>query len=163
MRVIAITVIALFVIGSEPVRADDDVAKKLHGVWRLTSLKLQVVGDDLQARDVFGSNPKGYLIFTKEGRMTAVVSAADRKPPANDADNIALMKSFLAYTGKYTIDGDKWTTKVDVSWNEVYSTQDQVQFFKVEGDRLAVRTAERESGVFPGKKVVASLTWERER
>jgi len=58
---------------------------------------------------------------------------------------------------------DKWTTKVDVSWNEVYSTQDQVQFFKIEGDRLSVRTAERESGVFPGKKVVASLTWERER
>jgi hypothetical protein len=163
MRATAIIVTALFVIGLQPVKSDDDAAKKLHGVWRLTSLKLQVVGDESQARDVFGSNPKGYLIFTREGRMTAVVSAADRKPPANDADNIALMKSFLAYTGKYTIEGDRWTTKVDVSWNEVYSAQDQVQFFKVDGDRLAVRTAERESGVFPGKKVVANLTWERER
>ena len=163
MRAIAIIATALSVIGSQPVKCDDDAAKKLHGVWRLTSLKLQVVGDDSQARDIFGSSPKGYLIFTREGRMTAVVSAADRKPPANDADNIALMKSFLAYTGKYTIEGDKWTTKVDVSWNEVYSTQDQVQFFKVDGDRLAVRTAERESGVFPGKKVVATLIWERER
>ncbi len=163
MRATAIIVTALFVIGSQPVKGDDDAAKKLHGVWRLTSLKLQVVGDESQARDVFGSNPKGYLIFTTEGRMTAVVSSADRKPPTNDADNIALMKSFLAYTGKYTIEGDKWITKVDVSWNEVYSAQDQVQFFKVDGDRLAVRTAERESGVFPGKKVVASLTGERER
>jgi len=85
--------------------SDDDAAMKLHVVWRLTSLRLQVVGDDEQARDIFGSNPKGYLIFTKEGLMSAVVSAADRKPPANDADNVALMKSFLAYTGKYTIDG----------------------------------------------------------
>ena len=163
MRATAIIVTVLFAIGSQPVKGNEDAAKKLHGVWRLTSLKLQVVGDESQARDIFGSNPKGYLIFTAEGRMTAVVSAADRKPPTNDADNIALMKSFLAYTGKYAIEGDKWTTKVDVSWNEVYSAQDQVQFFKVDGDRLAVRTAERESGVFPGKKVVASLTWERER
>jgi len=162
MRIVAIALTALLVIVSQPVKGDDEMAKKLHGVWRLTSLKLQVVGDASQAKDVFGAEPKGYLIFTKEGRMSAVVSATNRKPPANDADNIALMKSFLAYTGKYTIEGDKWTTKVDVSWNEVYSTQDQVQFFTIEGDRLAVRTAERESGVFPGKKVVASLTWERE-
>ena len=39
MRGIAIVVIALFV-GSQPVRGDDDATKKLHGVWRLTSLKL---------------------------------------------------------------------------------------------------------------------------
>ena len=139
MRAIAIIVTALFVIGMRPVKGDDDVAKKLHGVWRLTSLKLRIVGDESFETDVFGSNPKGYLIFTTEGRMAAVLSAADRKPPANDADNIALMKSFSAYTGKYTVEDDKWTTKVDVSWNEVYNSQDQVRFFKLEGDLLSVR------------------------
>jgi hypothetical protein len=93
MRAIAIIVTALFVIGMRPVKGDDDVAKKLHGVWRLTSLKLRIVGDESFETDVLGSNPKGYLIFTTEGRMAAVLSAADRKPPANDADNMALMKS----------------------------------------------------------------------
>src|SRR5260370_5066015 len=68
--------------------------------------------------------------------MTAVVSGADRKPPALDADNIALRTSYVAYTGKYTIEGDKWTTKVDVSWNEVYSTQDQVQFFRAFPEKI---------------------------
>jgi len=150
------------VIGMWPVKGDDDVAKKLHGVWRLTSLKLRIVGDESFETDVFGPNPKGYLVFTTQGRMAAVLSAADRKPPANDADYIALMKSFSAYTGKYTVEDDKWTTKVDVSWNEVYNSQDQVRFFKLVGDSLSVWTPEQ-SDVWPGKKVVFALTFARER
>jgi hypothetical protein len=94
--------------------------------------------------------------------MAAVLSAADRKPPANDADNIALMQSFSAYTGKYTVEGDKWTTKVDVSWNEVYNSQDQVRYFRLEGNLLSVRTPEQRD-VWPGKVVVFNLTFERER
>jgi len=124
MQRIAVIAAALFVVATQPLHADDDSAKKLHGIWRVTSLKLQIVGDDSPPRDVFGSNPKGYLIFTPEGRMAAVISAADRKPPATDADNIALMKSVIAYTGKYTVEGDRWVTKVDVSWNEIYNVQD---------------------------------------
>jgi hypothetical protein len=162
MRAIAIIVTAFLVIGVWPVKGDDDVAKKLHGVWRLTSLKLRIVGDEPFKTDVFGSNPKGYLIFTAQGRMAAVLSAADRKPPANDEDNIALMKSFSAYTGKYTVEGDKWITKVDASWNEVYNSQDQVRFFKLEGDLMSVWTPEQ-SDVLPGNKVVFTLTFARER
>ena len=163
MQRIAVIAAALFVVATQPLHADDDAARKLHGIWRVTSLKLQIVGDDSPPRDVFGSNPKGYLIFTPEGRMAAVISAADRKPPAIDADNIALMKSVIAYTGKYTVEGDRWVTKVDVSWNEIYNVQDQVRFFKLEGERLTVRTAEQASGLLPGKKTVAILTMERER
>lgn len=161
MRALAIVVTAVFVMGMWPAKADDDAAKKLHGVWRLTSLKLRIVGDDPLETDVFGSNPKGYVIFTTEGRMAAVLSAADRKPPANDTDNIALMKSFSAYTGKYTVEGDKWTTKVDVSWNEVYNSEDQVRYFKLEGDLLSVWTPEQRD-ILPGKKVVFTLTFARE-
>jgi hypothetical protein len=61
--------------------------------------------------------------------MAAVNSAADRKPPSTDADDIALMKSVIAYTGKYVVEGDKWIAKVDVSRNEIFKAQDQVRFF----------------------------------
>jgi hypothetical protein len=61
------------------------------------------------------------------------------------------------------IEGDKFTTKVDISWNELFTGQDQVRFFKVEGDKLIIRTAEQASAVFPGKRVVGTLNWERER
>jgi hypothetical protein len=66
-------------------------------------------------------------------------------------------------TGKFTIDGDKFITKVDISWNELFTGQDQVRFFKLEGDKLTIRTAEQVSAVYPGKRVVGTLTWERER
>jgi hypothetical protein len=72
------------------------------------------------------------------------------------------MKSFSAYTGKYTVEDGRWITKVDVSWNEVFNSQDQVRFFKLEGDLLSVQTPEQ-SDVLPGEKVVFSLTFARER
>ena len=162
MRAFAIIFSVLIVIGMRPVNGEDDAASKLLGVRKLTSLRLRIVGDASLEADVFGSNPKGYLIFTKEGRMAAVLSAADRKPPAKDADYIALMKSFSAYTGKYTVEDGRWITKVDVSWNEVFNSQDQVRSFKLEGDLLSVQTPEQ-SNVLPGEKVVFSLTFARER
>jgi len=159
---IVVLAAALIAVATEPLHADEDAAKKLHGVWRVTAFKAQIVGDDTAPRDLLGSNPKGYLIFTPEGRIVALISAADRKPPSTDADNVALMKSVIAYTGKYVVEGDKWVTKVDVSWNEVLNAQDQVRFFNLEGERLTVRTPEQPSGLFPGKKTVSTLTLERE-
>jgi hypothetical protein len=63
----------------------------------------------------------------------------------------------------FTIEDDKFTTKVDISWNELLTGQDQVRFFQLQGDKLTIRTAEQTSAVCPGKKVVGTLTWERER
>jgi len=49
-----------------------------------------------------------------------------------------------------------------MSGNELLTGLDQVRFFKLEGDRLSIRTAEQVSSVYVGKKV-GTLTWERER
>ena len=49
-----------------------------------------------------------------------------------------------------------------MSGNELLTGQDQVRFFKLDGDQLSIRTAEQISSVFPGKKVIGTLTWERE-
>jgi hypothetical protein len=92
-----------------------------------------------------------------------MIARPDRKPATNDADSAALLKSLMVYTGKFTIDGDKLTTNVDLSWNEILTGTAQVRFFKLEGDKLSIRTAEQASAVYPGKKVVGTLTWERER
>ena len=55
--------------------------------------------------------------------MAFVIAAADRKPAANDEESAALPKTLLAYTGKFTTDGDKFTTKVDISCNELLTGQ----------------------------------------
>jgi hypothetical protein len=139
----------------------DDAARYLAGSWKLNSWTIQIVGGE--ATEPFGPNPKGRAVFTPDGYVTFVIVAANRKPAANDEESAALLKTLLAYSGKFTIDGDKFTTKVDISGNELFTGQDQVRFFKLEGDKLAIRTAEQVSSVYPGKRVVGTLTWERER
>ncbi len=95
--------------------------------------------------------------------MAFIIVAPNRKSATNNDESAALLKSLMAYTGKFTIEGDKFTTKVDISWNELLTGRDQVRYFKMESDRLSIRTAEQVSAVYPGKKVIGTLTWERER
>ena len=109
------------------------------------------------------SQSEGRALITPDGYAAFVIAAANRKPAANDAESVALLKTLMVYTGPFTIENDKFTTKVDISWNELLTGQDQVRFFKLEGDKLTIRTVEQASAVYPGKKVVGTLTWERER
>ena len=138
-----------------------DTAKQLAGSWKLNTWTVQIIGGEVT--EPFGPNPKGRAIFTPDGFVAFVIVAANRKPAANDADAAALLKTLMAYTGKFTIDGDKFTTKVDISWSELFTGTDQVRFFKLEGDRLSIRTAEQASAIYPGKRVVGTIIWKRER
>ena len=139
----------------------EDAAKQLVGSWKLSSWIIQIIGGE--ATEPLGPNPKGRALITPDGYAAFIIVAANRKPATNNDESAALLKSLMTYTGKFVIDGEKFTTKVDISWNELLTGQDQVRFFKVEGDTLTIRTAEQVSAVYPGKKVVGTLTWERER
>jgi hypothetical protein len=159
-RLVALALLAYCSLQSGFARADD-TPMQLIGSWKLSSWVIQIIGGD--RTEPFGPNPKGRAVFTPDGYVVFVIVAANRKPATNDEESAALLKSLMAYTGKFTIDGDKFTTKVDISWNELFTGQDQVRFFKLEGDKLFIRTAELASAVYPGKKVVGTLIWERER
>jgi hypothetical protein len=137
-----------------------DTARQLAGSWKLTSWTIQIIGGDTS--EPFGRNPKGRALFTPDGYAAFVIAAANRRPAVNDADSAALLKTLMVYTGPFTVEGDK-LTKVDISWNELLTGKDQVRFYKLEGDKLSIRTAEQASAVYPDKKVVGTLTWERER
>jgi hypothetical protein len=140
-----------------------DAAKQLVGTWKLTSelMKLEE-GDTLQA---FGPNPKGRLVLTSDGHWMILITRADRAPAKTSDEKAALLDSMLAYSGKYTIDGDRITNRIDMSWNEIFTGVRQVQtrFFSVEDDKLVLRTGLIASAVRPGQKAESILTWERER
>ena len=139
----------------------EDTTKQLAGSWKLNSWVIQIIGGE--ATEPFGPHPKGRAAFTPDGYVAFIIVAPNRKSATNNDESAALLKSLMAYTGKFTIEGDKFTTKVDISWNELLTGQDQVRYFKMESDRLSIRTAEQVSAVYPGKKVIGTLTWERER
>ena len=159
VRLLAFALAAYCYLQPQLARADD-TAKQLAGSWKLNSWTIQVIGGD--ATEPFGPNPKGRAVFAADGYVTFVIVAANRKPATSNEESAALLKSLLAYSGKFIIEGDKFTTNVDLSWNEILTGTAQVRFFKLEGDKLSIRTAEQASAVYPGKKVVGTLTWERE-
>jgi Lipocalin-like domain len=129
-----------------------DAAKQLVGTWKLTSefMKLEG-GDTFQA---FGPNPKGRLVLTSDGHMIIIITRSGRGPAKNLDEKAALLDSMLAYSGKYTIEGDRITNRIDMSWNEIFTgaLQTQTRFFSVEGDTLVLRTGLIASAVRPGQR-----------
>jgi hypothetical protein len=149
---------------SIPVAWADDAAEHLAGTWKLSAWTVQVVGEPA-SREPYGPDPKGRLVLTPRGDWIIIITGANRTAAKTAEEKAALLDSMLAYSGKYRIDGDKITTRVDMSSNEIYTgaNQDQVRYFKVDGDELLLRTPEIASAVLVGKRVVGTITFTRER
>ena len=75
----------------------------LVGNWKLVSL--QTIVDGAAPPDLFGSNPRGYLILTREGRMALIITGENRKGGMSDPERAELHKSMFAVSGKYRIEG----------------------------------------------------------
>ena len=139
----------------------DDAA--LVGTWKLVSWLTRFDGGDTV--EPYGPNAKGRLVLTADGRWIIIATGANRKPATSVEEKAALLDSVLAYSGVYTVEGNKITTHVDMSSNEIYTgaNQNQTRFFHIEGDKLTLRTPEIASAVRPGQKAVGTITFERER
>jgi len=138
-----------------------DVEQQLLGVWKLESqyTEFKATGEK---KNVFGERPNGYLIFTPQKRMMALLTAEGRKTPGTDEDRLAAFRSMIAYSGIYRVEGDQWVTKVDVAWNETYTGTDQMRAFKVEGDKLTVISMWQPNPNLPGNpETRAVLVWSR--
>ena len=153
----ALVFFSLMLLFGQPAYADDK--DKLIGAWKIIS----AVVEDVQTHEqkpLYGDHPKGYLILLVTGRMMSLLVSEERKAPQPDDERSIAYRSMVAYTGRYTVDGDKWTTTPDVAWNEAWLTN-QVRTFRLDGNRLTVETAPALNPNF-GKVVRVILVWQRE-
>lgn len=134
-------------------------ADALIGTWKLISWQVMVAG---QPQDFFGSNPKGFLILTREGRAMVLTTGENRKAGESDTERAALHRSMLGYTGKYRVEDDEFITTVDVSWNESWNGTEQRRRFRIEADKLFIESAPTTSVLFPGEIDYRRIVWERE-
>jgi hypothetical protein len=136
---------------------------QLAGTWKLVSWLTRFDGGD--TIEPYGPNAKGRLVLTPDGHWIIILTGANRKPAKSVDEKAALLDSMLAYSGRYTVEADKITTHVEMSSNEVYTgaNQNQTRFFRIEGDKLILRTPEIASAVRPGQKAIGTITFERER
>jgi hypothetical protein len=131
------------------------------GTWKLVSYEVEAQATG-QRGPIMGEKPTGYATFLPEGRVFFVLTGEGRTPGKTDQERAQLLSTVIAYTGTYTIDGDSWTTNVDVAWNPEWVGTKQTRPFKVEGDRLMVTTPWRVMPNFPDKGTSRSIvTFER--
>jgi hypothetical protein len=123
----------------DPSEANMIDAVTVVGTWRMLSWKREFVdtGDQI---DSLGPEPIGFVTYTADGRVHAIVVRNDRdRPPAtppSDADKIRLFDSMLAYSGTYELFDDRVVHRPDASWNQIWTGTDQIRYFKFSDGRL---------------------------
>jgi hypothetical protein len=130
----------------------------LLGTWKLQSFTTEFL-DTGQKVEPFGAQPSGYLSYGADCRMYGIVVRADRRPPEGadptDSEKIELFTGMGAYAGTYTIEGDKVSHHVDVSWNQAWTGTTQVRQFKIDGNTLQIRAEDS----LDGRAGTATLVW----
>jgi hypothetical protein len=116
----------------------------LLGTWKLKSYVREVAatGERYNQR---GEHPQGYLSYSMDGRMYAIITWDNRINPHDvvptDEERIKLYGSMVSYAGTYTMDAEKVIHHVDISWNQSWTGTDQVRFYKLEGNTLTITSA----------------------
>ena len=138
--------IAAALVASAPSRAQQVTTKdQLIGTWQVETLTLTRGGE---ATHPLGEHPSGYVTFTPE-RMWLLFVDSSRKMPASptlsDAEAVTMMKTQVAWTGKYTVgeqtpDGIKITAHVDTASSQAIVGNDRVYFVRVEGDKITFKS-----------------------
>jgi Lipocalin-like domain len=140
---------------------DAELRHRIVGTWSLVS----VVYEDTATKErapVYGEHPKGIQIATAAGRWLALMTAEGRTIPKTDADRAAALKSMIAYTGRYRIEGGKVVTKVEAAWNEAWVGGEQVRHIRFEGGKLFIESPPMPHPNISDKTVRVIVVWQRE-
>ncbi len=143
-----------------------DLLNPLIGAWMLVSVETQL--SDGQVIRAFGDSPKGIIVYTSSGHMTAQLSNPDRiKVASNDqlkATEEEIRSSYeryVAYHGTYELNTKNQTVIHNVEGsmflNWVGGAQERT--YTLEGDRVTLSTPVLEIGDMGNTRTV--LTWEK--
>jgi hypothetical protein len=100
-------------------------AHPLVGAWKLVSAEFELAGGE-KAGDVFGPQPRGWLLLTADGRLMAILGASDAG-------------ELMSYTGAWRLEGEgRFVTRVDMAWRADWVGTDQGRNFRIEGDELFI-------------------------
>jgi hypothetical protein len=150
---------------TSPLHAADTgrIVGKIVGTWKLVAVEYE----DAQTNErtpVLGLHPRGYQIATPEGRWIALVTADGRPVPKTDEQRAKALRTMIAYSGRYRVEGDKVITKVEVAWNEAWVGGEQVRFLRFEGnDVLHIESPPMPHPNVNDKIVRVIVTWARDK
>ena len=160
MRLLLVCICSLAIIST---RADDDeLRQKIVGSWKLISVVYE--NQETKARTpVLGEHPRGRQIATADGIWLALVTAEGRPVPKTEEERAQALRTMIAYTGRYRIEGGKVMTKVEAAWNEAWVGGEQTRFVRFEGDRLFIESPPMPHPNRNNEVVRVIVVWEREK
>jgi hypothetical protein len=131
----------------------------LIGTWRVLSATVRTEG--VEEERVVSSG--GYLVFTPEHRVIALVTKPGRKPATNEAEELELARSMVVYTGIFDLAPDHYAFYLEFSSTELNSDERQIRYYKIDGDNLTITTPMHASVVDRGSRTATVLRLERTR
>ena len=138
-----------------------DAKDKLVGTWKLISASSTTSAGD-RDETPYGLGPAGFLTYTADGRVTALISYGGRKSLSFGGgapeEQAQAFRTFLAYAGRYTFAGDKVTHHIEISSIENYVGKDLVRTVSFDEDRITLVTPPTPMN---GKNQTVKLIWQR--
>jgi Lipocalin-like domain len=134
---------------------------KLVGTWKLVSAS-STTSTGERCESPYGAQPAGFLTYTSDGRVSALISYDGRKSLSygggSPEEQAEAFKTFLAYAGTYRLEGDKVTHHVEVSSIQNYVDKDLVRSVRFKDDQIILLTPPMRMN---GKMQTVELTWQR--
>ena len=134
----------------------------LIGAWRLVTYEAHA-GDEVSYP--LGEDAAGYIMYTPDGYMSVLITAAGRPNFASDdilggtdEERLAAASTFLAYCGRYEYLGDRVVHKIETAFYPNRVGTEQVRYVHQEGDELVLTTPPM---VIRGTSRSGRLIWER--
>jgi hypothetical protein len=141
----------------------------LVGTWKLLSASTRTSSGERDGTP-YGVDPVGFLTYTGDGRVTALISYGGRKrlsvlsvggePQSQIEEQAEAFKTFLGYAGWYTLTGDKVIHHIEISSIQNYVDKDLARTVKFEDDRITLLTPPTSVN---GKIQTVELIWQRMR
>jgi hypothetical protein len=135
----------------------------LVGAWRLLSWENQAA--DGQVTYPMGTDARGYVIYTADGRFSVTISrrgrvgfAAGDLLSGTTEEKARAVEGFVAYAGRYTFHGDRVIHHVELSLFPNWVGSDQERWVELAGDRLTLSASPL---LLAGKQQIPRLVWRR--
>lgn len=159
-RTFVYSVVVLHLLSSSAALSAPDT---IAGVWKVVSIETMAVVSGKVAKP-FGDQPVGTFVFTPGGQMSALITTADRKPPAGpnptEAERAELLRTLSAYTGSYRVDGNKLIFNIANSSIRSWNGTERTLTFEMKGKTVTATSAPFKSAM-SGVDIIAVNVWER--
>jgi len=130
---------------------ESDLAEKLCGAWSLISWCIEYDQDRLP-NEPFGADPVGLILYDRSGWMSATMCTRRRSPfsaasaaAASIESKARALDEYLAYSGRWRLEGRVIVHEVTCSLNPVLIGTEQRREAQLAGDRLDLSATESET------------------